>query len=77
MRGNTARCAVPMGYRHELVQTLIDFERAPAFAIALTDPVGDATVREGLLVEGPQGWGEFSPPGPVRRRTGMRRWSGG
>jgi len=52
-----------MGYRHELVQTLIDFERAPAFAIALTDPVGDATVREGLLVEGPQGWGEFSPPG--------------
>ncbi|AKS34187.1 enolase C-terminal domain-like protein [Mycolicibacterium goodii] len=43
------------------MQTLIDFERAPAFAIALTDPVGTMTVREGLLIEGPQGWGEFSP----------------
>jgi O-succinylbenzoate synthase len=43
------------------VQTLIDFEHAPAFAIPLTDPVGTTTVREGMLVEGPQGWGEFSP----------------
>ncbi|MBU8813235.1 O-succinylbenzoate synthase [Mycolicibacterium goodii] len=43
------------------MQTLIDFERAPAFAIALTHPVGTTTVREGLLIEGPQGWGEFSP----------------
>lgn len=43
------------------MQTLIDFERAPAFSIPLTDPVGTTTVREGLLIEGPQGWGEFSP----------------
>jgi O-succinylbenzoate synthase len=43
------------------VQTLIDFERAPVFAIPITDPAGGLTVREGMLLEGPQGWGEFSP----------------
>jgi O-succinylbenzoate synthase len=44
------------------VRTLIDFEAAPAFAIPAIDARGEPTVREGLLLEGPQGWGEFSPP---------------
>ncbi|MFV8051826.1 o-succinylbenzoate synthase [Mycobacterium sp. 48b] len=43
------------------MQTLIDFERAPVFAIPTIEPVGGLTVREGMLLEGPQGWGEFSP----------------
>ncbi|MBU9765170.1 O-succinylbenzoate synthase [Mycobacterium sp. TNTM28] len=44
------------------MQTLIDFDRAPVFAIPTVHPVGGRTVREGMLIEGPQGWGEFSPP---------------
>lgn len=42
-----------------LVQTLIDLDTAPVFAIPMRD---GATVHEGMLIEGPQGWGEFSPP---------------
>jgi O-succinylbenzoate synthase len=41
------------------VQTLIDLDTAPVFAIPSRD---GATMHEGMLVEGPQGWGEFSPP---------------
>ena len=41
------------------MQTLIDLDAAPVFAIPLRD---GATMHEGVLVEGPQGWGEFSPP---------------
>ncbi|BBZ04409.1 o-succinylbenzoate synthase [Mycolicibacterium chitae] len=41
-----------------IVQTLIDLDRARIFAIPLADGTG---VREGMLIEGPQGWGEFSP----------------
>lgn len=41
------------------MQTLIDLDTAPVFAIPSRD---GATVHEGVLVEGPQGWGEFSPP---------------
>lgn len=44
-----------------VVQTLIDFDRSPVFAIPTVEPVGGLTVREGILIEGPQGWGEFSP----------------
>ncbi|CDO33863.1 o-succinylbenzoate synthase [Mycolicibacterium porcinum] len=44
-----------------VVQTLIDFDRAPVFAIPTVEPIGGLTVREGMLLEGPQGWGEFSP----------------
>jgi O-succinylbenzoate synthase len=40
------------------VNTLIDFDDAPVFVITM---VGDAGTREGMLLEGPQGWGEFSP----------------
>lgn len=41
------------------MQTLIDLDTAPVFAIPARD---GATKHEGVLVEGPQGWGEFSPP---------------
>jgi O-succinylbenzoate synthase len=40
------------------MQTMIDFDDAPIFAIPGVDGGG---VREGMLIEGPQGWGEFSP----------------
>ncbi|MFN8225487.1 MAG: o-succinylbenzoate synthase [Mycobacterium sp.] len=43
------------------MQALIDFDRAPVFAIPATADSGAAVVREGMLLEGPQGWGEFSP----------------
>lgn len=43
------------------MKALIDFDGAPIFGIPLIDEIGGATVREGMLVEGPQGWGEFSP----------------
>jgi O-succinylbenzoate synthase len=55
------------------VKTWIDFDAAPIFAIPLTDDVGGTAVCEGMLIEGPQGWGEFSPPaGCDPRRAG--RW---
>ena len=44
------------------MKTWIDFDRAPVFAIPLTDAVDGRRVCEGMLIEGPQGWGEFSPP---------------
>jgi O-succinylbenzoate synthase len=44
------------------MQTMINFDDAPVFAIPVLD--GPAP-REGMLLEGPQGWGEFSPPGDV------------
>nr|WP_324608346.1 o-succinylbenzoate synthase [Mycolicibacterium setense] len=54
-----------------VVQTLIDFERAPVFAIPTVEPVGGLTVREGMLLEGPQGWGEFSP---LPHEHALGRW---
>ncbi|MEV3905780.1 o-succinylbenzoate synthase [Mycobacterium sp. NPDC050551] len=44
------------------MRTLIDFDTAPAFAIPAIDARGEPTVREAMLLEGPQGWGEFGPP---------------
>lgn len=41
------------------MKTWIDFDDAPVFAIPLLDGPG---LCEGMLIEGPQGWGEFSPP---------------
>jgi o-succinylbenzoate synthase len=38
---------------------MIDLDTAPVFSLPMRD---GATVHEGILVEGPQGWGEFSPP---------------
>ncbi|TPG33610.1 enolase C-terminal domain-like protein [Mycolicibacterium hodleri] len=38
---------------------MIDFEASPIFGIPAMDGSG---AREGMLIDGPQGWGEFSPP---------------
>lgn len=42
------------------MKALIDFDNAPVFAIPPRDGFIDGC--EGMLIEGPQGWGEFSPP---------------
>jgi o-succinylbenzoate synthase len=39
----------------------IDFEGARVYAIPLTTRFRGITVREGMLLEGPTGWGEFCP----------------
>jgi len=52
------------------MKALVDFEHAPVFGIPMVDGVG---VREGMLIEGPQGWGEFSPPADADR-FGDARW---
>ncbi|MGV1087671.1 MAG: enolase C-terminal domain-like protein [Mycobacterium sp.] len=44
------------------MKTWIDFDHAPIVAIPLTDELSGLRVYEGMLVEGPQGWGEFSAP---------------
>ncbi|HEX5142986.1 MAG TPA: enolase C-terminal domain-like protein [Mycobacterium sp.] len=44
------------------MRTLIEVDGAPVFAIAVHDGTGRAAVHEGVLIEGAQGWGEFSPP---------------
>ena len=54
------------------MKTWIDFDTAPVFAIPLTDSVGGLVVCEGMLIEGPQGWGEFSPPADCDDRTAAR-----
>ena len=54
------------------MKTWIDFDAAPVFAIPLTDAVGAVTVCEGMLIEGPQGWGEFSPPASCDNRQAGR-----
>lgn len=54
------------------MKTWIDFDTAPVFAIPLIDPVGGVKVCEGMLIEGPQGWGEFSPPAGVSGQQAAR-----
>ena len=54
------------------MKTWIDFDGGPVFAIPLTDPVDGRTVCEGVLIEGPQGWGEFSPPRECDDRLAAR-----
>jgi o-succinylbenzoate synthase len=44
------------------VKALIDFDDAPVFGIPVVGGIDGASMREGMLIEGPQGWGEFSPP---------------
>ncbi len=51
------------------METLIDFDHAPVFAIPMLGGLG---VREGMLIEGPQGWGEFSPCGHDGGREAAR-----
>ncbi|MDV3126397.1 o-succinylbenzoate synthase [Mycobacterium sp. 21AC1] len=55
------------------MKTLIDFDSAPVFAIPLIDPVGQVTMHHGMLIEGPQGWGEFSPQRDDDDRV-LARW---
>ena len=43
----------------------IDFDSGPVFAIPARDGWHGFTGCEGMLLEGPQGWGEFSPPAAV------------
>jgi o-succinylbenzoate synthase len=42
------------------MKTMIDFAEARPFAIPMTTRFRGIEVREGMLVEGPAGWGEFS-----------------
>jgi o-succinylbenzoate synthase len=42
------------------MKTMIDFHEARTFAVPLTTRFRGITVREGMLIEGPAGWGEFS-----------------
>jgi O-succinylbenzoate synthase len=51
------------------MQTMIDFDDAPIFAIPV---IGGASIREGMLIEGPQGWGEFSPDDDCDGRAAAR-----
>jgi O-succinylbenzoate synthase len=51
------------------MQTMIDFHDAPVFAMPGVDGIG---VREGMLIEGPQGWGEFSPHDDCDDRVAAR-----
>jgi len=44
------------------VKALIDFDTAPVFAIPVRDTYPGFAPCEGMLIEGPQGWGEFCPP---------------
>ncbi len=44
------------------MKTLIDFDNAPVFAIPARPGYPGFDGCEGMLIEGPQGWGEFSPP---------------
>ncbi len=54
------------------MKTWIDFDDAQVFAIPLTDAVGGVSVCQGMLIEGPQGWGEFSPPAGVSEEQAAR-----
>ena len=55
------------------MKTWIDFDSAPVFAIPLTDEVDGWDVCSGMLIEGPQGWGEFAPP-PAAAAERAARW---
>jgi len=39
----------------------IDFEAARVYAVPMTARFRGITIREGMLIEGPAGWGEFCP----------------
>jgi o-succinylbenzoate synthase len=51
------------------MQTMIDFDDAPVFAMPGFGGIG---TREGMLIEGPQGWGEFSPHDDCDDRAAAR-----
>jgi o-succinylbenzoate synthase len=43
------------------MKTMIDFHEARAYAIPMVTRFRGITVREGMVIEGPAGWGEFCP----------------
>src|SRR5262245_50964694 len=43
------------------MKTMIDFGEARAFSIPMTSRFRGIDAREGMLIEGPAGWGEFGP----------------
>ena len=51
---------------------MIDFADAVVVAIPVTDGFGELAARECMLLEGPQGWGEFSPPRGIDDRAAAR-----
>lgn len=51
------------------MKTWIDFDGASVYAIPVTD---GPDIVEGMLIEGPQGWGEFSPPEEYDDRRAAR-----
>ena len=55
------------------MRTLIDFADAPVFAVPVLDGFGRQARAEGMLIEGPQGWGEFSPPADADAPA-LTRW---
>jgi len=55
------------------MRTLIDFDNAPIFAIPVSDGFRGLRLLEGMLIEGPQGWGEFSPPADCGDPETVRR----
>ena len=54
------------------MRALFDFDTAPVFAIPVIRGFGGPAVHEGVLIEGPQGWGEFSPPSDADERADVR-----
>lgn len=52
------------------MKTWIDFDGALGYAIPVID---SSDACEGMLIEGPQGWGEFSPP-PGCHDSRAARW---
>ncbi len=51
---------VPDPIASVVMKTMIDFDTARTFAIPMTTRFRGIDVREGMLIEGPAGWGEFS-----------------
>lgn len=54
------------------MKTWVDFDTAPVFALPLRDEIDGRGTLEGMLIEGPQGWGEFSPPPGTDPRRAAR-----
>lgn len=54
------------------MKALIDFDGARVFTIPARDSYPGFTACEGMLIEGPQGWGEFSPPRDTDDLTAAR-----
>lgn len=55
------------------MNTLIDFDGAVVVSLPVREGFGEPGPRECMLLEGPQGWGEFSPPHDAADRQ-LHRW---